>query len=127
VARANTLVYTARDFVTASQALGAGDLHILFRTLLPNVIIPVLAFALLAVAGAINIEGALSFLGLSVATPIPTWGKTIAEGREYLEEFPHICLFPTAVMFLPLIPSPTWLPISELPEDIPGICPVLLK
>jgi len=103
VARANTLVYTSRDFVTATQALGAGDLHILFRTLLPNVIIPVVAFALVAVAGAIVIEGALSFLGLSVETPIPTWGKTISEGREYLEESPHICLFPTAVMFLTVL------------------------
>ena len=66
-------------------------------------VLPVLAYALVAVATAIVAEGALSFLGLSVPAPNPSWGGTIAEGREQLEEAPHISLIPAAVMFLTVL------------------------
>ncbi len=103
VSRANTLNFAQRDFVVAAQAIGARDSRILMREIFPNVVLPVLAFALVGVAGAIVIEGGLSFLGLSVQSPQPSWGGTIAEGREYLEEVPHISLIPTAVMFLTVL------------------------
>lgn len=103
IARANTLAFARRDFVTAARALGAGDVRILLHSILPNVLMPVLAYALVAVATAIVAEGALSFLGLSVPSPTPSWGGSIAEGREYLEVRPHISVLPAAVMFLTVL------------------------
>lgn len=103
VSRANTLNFAQRDFVLAARALGAPDSRIIMREIFPNVVLPVLAFALVAVAIAIVVEGALSFLGLSVAAPQPSWGGTISEGREFLEETPHISIIPSAVMFLTVL------------------------
>ncbi len=103
VSRANTLNFAQRDFVLAARALGASDSRIIMREIFPNVVLPVLAFALVGVATAIVVEGALSFLGLSVPSPQPSWGGTIAEGREHLEETPHISIIPSAVMFLTVL------------------------
>jgi len=103
VSRANTLNFAQRDFVLAARALGASDSRIIMREIFPNVVLPVVAFALVAVAIAIVVEGALSFLGLSVAAPQPSWGGTISEGREFLEETPHISVIPSAVMFLTVL------------------------
>ncbi|MGY9054760.1 MAG: ABC transporter permease [Alphaproteobacteria bacterium] len=69
----------------------------------PNVIWPVIAYILVAIPIAIVVEGALSFLGLSVPSPNPSWGGMIAEGREHIEETPHITLIPMAIMFLTVL------------------------
>ena len=103
ISRANTLNFANREFVLAARAMGARDRRILAYEIFPNVVLPVLAFALVAVAAAIVIEGALSFLGLSVPSPNPSWGGAIAEGREHLEEAPHISVIPAAVMFLTVL------------------------
>ena len=103
VSRANTLNFAEREFVLAARAMGAGDVYIMVREILPNVVLPVLAFALVAVATAIVVEGALSFLGLSVPSPTPSWGGMIAEGREHLQETPHISFVPAGVMFLTVL------------------------
>ena len=103
ISRANTLTFAEREFVLAARAIGAHDLRILSHEILPNVVLPVLAYALVAVATAIVVEGALSFLGLSVPSPNPSWGGTIAEGREHLQETPHISLIPAGVMFLTVL------------------------
>jgi peptide/nickel transport system permease protein len=103
VARANTLTWVQRDFIMAARAVGAGDLHLLGRHLLPNVIIPVAAYGLLIVAVMIIAEGAMSFLGLGVPAPTPSWGGMIAEGKELLDEAPHISLIPAAAMFLTVL------------------------
>ena len=73
VARAATLTFAERDFVTAARALGAGHGRILMRELLPNIALPLIAFFLIAVAVIIVVEGALSFLGLGVPPPAPSW------------------------------------------------------
>ena len=85
VARAATLTLARREFVIAAQALGATHTRILLRELLPNVMLPLFAFFLLAVAITIVAEGSLSFLGLGVPPPISSWGSMIGEGRESLE------------------------------------------
>lgn len=103
VSRASTLVFAEREFMLAARAMGAGDIYVIAREILPNVVLPVLAFALVAVATAIVVEGALSFLGLSVPSPEPSWGGMIAEGREHLQETPHISLIPAGVMFLTVL------------------------
>ena len=103
VSRANTLNFAQREFVVAAKAMGATDVRIITREILPNVILPVAAYALVIVAIAIVVEGALSFLGLSVPSPTPSWGGMIAEGRESLAESPHVSFIPATVMFLTVL------------------------
>ena len=99
VARAVTLTLSEREFVTAARALGATHSRILVRELLPNVALPLLAFFLLGVAVTIVVEGALSFLGLGVPPPAPSWGSMIGEGRESLDLAPWLAFLPAAFMF----------------------------
>ena len=103
VARANTLVFAQREFVLAARAMGATHLRVLMLELLPNVIIPMLIYALLFVSRIIVIEGVLSFLGLSVPPPQPTWGNMIADGQADLATEPYICFFPSLLMFLTVL------------------------
>ena len=97
VARAVTLSLSEREFVTAARALGATHTRILLRELLPNVALPLLAFFLLGVAVTIVVEGALSFLGLGVPPPAPSWGSMIGEGRESLDLAPWLAFLPAGV------------------------------
>lgn len=103
ITRAATLNYSNREFVLAARAMGASDLRILVVEIFPNIVWPLVAFMLIDIPIAIVVEGALSFLGLSVKAPTPSWGGIIAEGREHLEEAPHISMIPTAVMFLTVL------------------------
>lgn len=107
VTRANTLVFAQREFVTAARTLGARNRRIIFREVLPNVVPPMLSYALIVVAVLIVAEGALSFLGLGVPTPTatsaPTFGGMINDGRQNLEEAPHIALMPSLMLFLTIL------------------------
>jgi peptide/nickel transport system permease protein len=103
VARSATLSLAQRDFVTAARALGATHTRILLRELLPNVVLPLVAFFLLAVAVTIVVEGALSLLGLGVPPPQPSWGSMIGEGRESLDIAPWLAFIPAGVMFLTVL------------------------
>jgi peptide/nickel transport system permease protein len=103
VARASTLTLAGREFVIAAQALGATHARILLRELLPNVVLPLLAFFLLGVAVTIVVEGALSFLGLGVPPPISSWGSMIGEGRESLDVAPMLAFIPAIAMFLTVL------------------------
>ena len=103
VARAVTLSLSEREFVTAARALGATHARILLREILPNVALPLTAFFLLGVAVTIVVEGALSFLGLGVPPPAPSWGSMIGEGRESLDLAPWLAFLPAGVMFLTVL------------------------
>jgi peptide/nickel transport system permease protein len=103
VARAVALSLSEREFVTAARALGATHSRILLRELLPNVALPLVAFFLLGVAVTIVVEGALSFLGLGVPPPAPSWGSMIGEGRESLDIAPWLAFLPAGVMFLTVL------------------------
>jgi peptide/nickel transport system permease protein len=103
VARANTLVFAQREFVLAARAMGATHWRVLALEILPNVFIPMLIYALLIVSRVIVIEGVLSFLGLSVPPPQPTWGNMIADGQADLASDPYICFIPSALMFLTVL------------------------
>ena len=105
LARAQTLVFAERDFVTAARILGAKDSRILLRELLPNVVIPMSALALLGMGIAIVAEGTLAFLGISAADGL-SWGKQIFESgsnARTLQNGPHAALFPIAVVFLTVL------------------------
>jgi peptide/nickel transport system permease protein len=103
VARAATLALSRREFVIAAQALGATHARILLRELLPNVLLPLSAFFLIGVAITIVAEGALSFLGLGVPPPAPSWGSMIGEGRESLDIAPRLAFLPATMMFLSVL------------------------
>jgi peptide/nickel transport system permease protein len=103
VVRAEVLTLRTREFVAAAQVLGGGGGRIVFRHLLPNVLTPVIVIATLEVARMIILESALSFLGLGIPPPTPTWGGMLADGRAYLSTawwlatFPGICIMLTVL------------------------------
>jgi peptide/nickel transport system permease protein len=103
VARAATLGLSQREFVTAARAIGASHARILLHELLPNVALPLMAFFLLGVAVTIVVEGALSFLGLGVPPPAPSWGIMIGEGHESLDTAPMLAFLPAIAMFLTVL------------------------
>jgi peptide/nickel transport system permease protein len=103
VARATTMTVAQREYVQAARALGASRGRILAREILPNVVLPVAAFGLVALGVVIVLEGSLAFLGLSVKAPAPTWGSMIAEGRRHLDSTAHLSMIPAAVMFLTVL------------------------
>jgi peptide/nickel transport system permease protein len=92
--RAEFLSLKEREFVQAARALGAGDGRIIFRHLLPNSLAPVMVSATLGVAGAILTESALSFLGLGVQPPTPSWGNILTAGKDNIEIAWWLSLFP---------------------------------
>jgi len=100
IARAVTLTFAGREFVLAARALGASHLRILARELLPNVAIPVAVVAVIGMSRIIVIEGILSYLGLSVPPPAPSWGNMIAAGVSELAFHPHVSFVPSAVMVI---------------------------
>jgi len=100
IARAVTLTFAQREFVVAARALGASHLRIMRLELLPNVALPVIAVAVIGVSRVIVIEGILSFLGLSVAPPTPTWGNMIAMGMSEIGFQPHVSFVPSAFMVI---------------------------
>jgi peptide/nickel transport system permease protein len=101
--RATTLVVAQREFVQAARAYGCRPLRIIAREIAPNVVLPVAAYAFIMIGTFIVVEGSLSFLGLGIPPPTPSWGGMIAGGRTELLNYPHISLFPAAVMFLTVL------------------------
>ncbi|HUP76267.1 MAG TPA: ABC transporter permease [Acidimicrobiales bacterium] len=102
LSRANTLVFAQREFVLSARSMGAKNFRIIFREIAPNVALPLLSYAFIVIAVLIVAEGSLSFLGLGLKPPKPTWGNMIAEGQQanVLKEYPHIPMVPGLVMFL---------------------------
>lgn len=100
LARANTLLFSQREFVLAARSLGEKNRSIMVRELLPNVALPVLSFGFVMVAVLIVAEASLSFLGLSVQRPTPTWGNMIAAGQTDFDDTPHLVFVPGTVLFV---------------------------
>jgi peptide/nickel transport system permease protein len=92
--RAEFLSLRERDFVVAARALGAGDARLIFRHILPNAMAPVLVAAVLGVAGAILTESGLSFLGLGVQPPTPSWGNILTAGKDNISVAWWLSFFP---------------------------------
>lgn len=103
IIRAETLSLRERDFVEAARALGASDARILARHLLPNLAGPLLVFTTLSMAGNILLESALSFLGVGIQPPLPSWGNMIQEGMAFTGIAPWIAVFPGLVIVLTVV------------------------
>jgi peptide/nickel transport system permease protein len=101
--RAEVLSLKTRDYVTASKALGANSTYIILRHLIPNGITPVLVSFVFGVAGAVLTEAALSFLGLGVQPPNPSWGNIIMEGKAVLGVGWWVILFPGLAILITVL------------------------
>jgi len=103
LARAQVLKAKELEFVLAARSLGASPLRIIVRHLLPNIIQPVLVQATIGMAGAILAEATLSFLGLGVLAPIPSWGAMLNDARNHLFDAPHMVVFPALAVVLAVL------------------------
>jgi peptide/nickel transport system permease protein len=101
--RAEFLSLKKRDYVEAGRALGAGDIRIIFKHILPNALSPVYVSAILGVGGAILIESSLSFLGLGVQIPTPSWGNILTAGMHYIESAWWLMLFPGLAILITVL------------------------
>jgi peptide/nickel transport system permease protein len=103
IAYAGTLSVRAQDYVEAVRVLGAGPLRVMARTILPNIAGPVLVQLSLAAAAAIVLESGLSFLGLGVVPPTPSWGLMIGSARATMDQAPLLLLWPCAALTLTIL------------------------
>ncbi|MEQ1924017.1 MAG: ABC transporter permease, partial [Pyrinomonadaceae bacterium] len=103
VMRGQVLKVREYDYVMAARALGASNLRILFTHILPNAIQPLIVQASLGMAGAVLSEASLSFLGLGIPPPAPSWGTMIEEARQFFATSPHILLFPGIAIALTVL------------------------
>jgi len=103
VVRADTMSLRERDFTLAARVAGATNARIIFRHLVPNVLGPVIVLASLAVGGIIIYESTLSFLGLGIQPPEPSWGGMLADGRAYIVHYPHIAIAPGVMITLTVL------------------------
>jgi peptide/nickel transport system permease protein len=103
VMRGQVLKVREYDYVMAARALGASNMRILFTHILPNAIQPLIVQASLGMAGAVLSEASLSFLGLGIPPPAPSWGTMIEEARQFFASSPHILLFPGLAIALTVL------------------------
>ena len=101
--RAQVLAAREREYVEAARALGASDLRILLRHILPNIMQPVIVQAAIGMASAILAEATMSFLGLGVPPPVPSWGGMLNDARSHLFDSPHLVLVPAFTVMLAVL------------------------
>ncbi|HEY2461653.1 MAG TPA: ABC transporter permease [Candidatus Acidoferrum sp.] len=103
LARAQVLKVKELEFILAARSLGASPVRIMARHLLPNILQPVLIQATIGMAGAILAESTLSFLGLGVLAPIPSWGSMLNDARSHLFDAPHMIVFPALAVMIAVL------------------------
>jgi peptide/nickel transport system permease protein len=101
--RAQVMAVKEKEFVEAARALGASDLRILTRHILPNILQPLIVQAAIGMAGAVLAEATLSFLGLGIPAPAASWGAMLNDGRSHLFESPHLVFFPAMAVMLSVL------------------------
>ncbi|WP_158792684.1 ABC transporter permease [Granulicella sp. L60] len=98
--RAQVMAVKEREFVEAARALGASDLRLMTRHILPNILQPLIVQAAIGMAGAVLAEATLSFLGLGVPPPAASWGSMLNDARSHLFDSPHLVFFPAMAVML---------------------------
>jgi peptide/nickel transport system permease protein len=101
--RAQVMAVKEREFVEAARALGASNLRVLLRHILPNIVQPLLVQASIGMAGAVLAEATLSFLGLGIPPPAPSWGSMLNDARSHLFDAPHVVVFPAIAVVLAVL------------------------
>ncbi|KAA2256148.1 ABC transporter permease [Solihabitans fulvus] len=100
IVRSQTLTLKKRNFVSAARALGAGPWHVFRVELLPNLWAPIIIVATLSIPGKIGLEAALSFLGVGMPPPTPSWGRSISGAIDWVRTDPMLLIFPGLALFL---------------------------
>ncbi len=103
IVRGSTLSVKKLEYIDAIKAMGANDMRIIFKHILPNIVSPIIVQATLYIASAIITASALSFLGMGTQPPTPEWGTMLSQGRSYIAQAPHLTLFPGLVILLVVI------------------------
>ncbi len=103
LARAQTLVVAEREYVTAAREMGATNRRILLRDIVPNILMPLLSYAFIVLGVAIVAEGSLSYVGLGIQAPKPSWGGMVAKGQPLLKTAPHVVFVPALALFLTVL------------------------
>lgn len=101
--RAQTLSIRQREFVLAARAMGATNRRLMWREILPNAVVPVASYSFIVLGAVIVAEASLSFLGLGVPPPKPSWGSMIADGRIKIKTDPHLVYTPALFLFLTVL------------------------
>ena len=101
--RAQVMAVKEREFVEAARALGASDLRVICRHILPNILQPLIVQAAIGMAGAVLAEATLSFLGLGIPAPAASWGAMLNDARSHLFDSPHLVLFPAVAVMLSVL------------------------
>ena len=103
IMRGQVLSYKQKEFVEAARSIGSSDMRIIFKHLLPNALGPCIVAETLAIPGYISLEAFLSFLGLGVNAPRPSWGIMISEGYKGVRSYPHLLLAPAVALTLTIL------------------------
>ena len=103
IARASALSLKSQGYVQAAKVLGYGDLRIMATQLLPNMLGPIIVIGTLGMGGAVLAEAALSFLGLGIRPPYPSWGSMLSEARDQITTAPWLSIFPGLAIFLTVL------------------------
>ena len=101
--RGATLSLKEREFIMAAEGIGANNLHIMFRHILPNLISPIIVAVTLSVGGVILLESVLSFLGLGIQPPMPSWGNMLTNAQELIWQAPLLAIYPGLLIFVTVI------------------------
>jgi ABC-type dipeptide/oligopeptide/nickel transport system permease subunit len=101
--RAQMLALKEKDFVDGARALGAGALRILGRHVLPNALTPIIVSVTFGIPEAIFTEAALSFIGVGINPPTPSWGQMVGEGQQYLRAYWHLCVVPSVAIAITML------------------------
>ncbi len=101
--RAQVLAIKEQEFVDGARALGARSLRVLFRHVLPNALTPIVVAVTFGIPDAIFTEAALSFIGVGINPPTPSWGQMVGEGQQYLRSSWHLCVFPSIAIAITML------------------------
>ena len=103
VIRNDVIIFTGQEFVSASRTLGAGNFHIMFKQIFPNITTNLLIIGSQSVGGILMMEASLSFLNLGIQAPNPSWGNMINVGRSYLTTYPWLAIAPGIALMLTIL------------------------
>ncbi len=101
--RAQVLSLREKEFVEGARALGAGFGRLLRRHILPNALTPIVVSVTFGIPEAIFTEAALSFIGVGINPPTPSWGQMVGEGQQYLRSYWHLCVFPSIAIAITML------------------------
>lgn len=103
LARSSVIAVKEQEYIKAAKGLGSGDLHVILRHVIPNVISPLIVMATMGIGYVILSAAGLSFLGFGVQPPTPEWGSMLSEGKIYIRSAPHVMIFPGLAIMLAVL------------------------